>query len=136
MNIFKKIQKSRGNCIAGTKVSNIKKVETIAKLFGLTDESNIYKNIERSEAIELLKVVLHKDMAYGAKIMSAEKAKNLTNEFIAEFSDSASYFTNGDFGKNKSNGISWTPATNATFDTGLIVISNGIVGCIWFADED
>ncbi len=139
MDIYKKIQKARGSCIAGEKEATVKSVESAAELFGLSNENGIYNKIERPEAIAVLRTVLHKDMAYSAKIMSSEKAKSLANEFVGKFDDEAVFYTNGEYGKPRSNtnvGPSWSPATDATFDTGVIVLSNGVVGCVWFADED
>ena len=139
MDIYKKIQKARGGCIAGIKEAKVKSVELAAELFGLSNDRGIYKKIERAEAIEVLKNALHKDMAYGVKIMSSEKAKNLAVEFIDVFGSGAIFYTNGEYGKSRKNpnvGPSWSPATDATFDTGVIVIFSEVVGCAWFADED
>ena len=139
MDIYKKIQKARGGCIAGIKGAKVKTVGLAAELFGLSNESGIYKKIERAEAVEVLKSVLHKDMAYNVKIMSSEKAKNLAVEFVDDFGGGAIFYTNGEYGKSRTNlnvGPSWSPATDATFDTGVIVIFNEVVGCAWFADED
>lgn len=139
MNIFQKIRKARGGCIADTINIGVESVESAAKLFHLSDKVGIYKMIEKAEALELLKVVLHKDMAYGVKIMSSVKASNLAEELIGQFGEDAVYYSNGDYGKPRKNsnvGASWTPATEATFDTGVIVISNSAVSCVWFADED
>lgn len=139
MDIYKKIQKARGSCIAETKEAKVKSVESAAELFGLSNESGIYKKIARAEAIEVLKNVLHEDMAYNVKIMSSEKAKNLAVEFVGNFGDEAKFYTNGEYGKPRKSlnvGPSWSPATDATFDTGVIVIFNEVVGCAWFADED
>lgn len=139
MDIHQKIQKARGCSVVGVKEASVDSVEAAAERFGLSSQSGIYKKIERTEAIEVLKAVLHKDMAYGVKIMSSEKAKNLANAFISEFDDEAVFYTNGEFGKPRTNptiGLSWSPATDATFDTGVIVLSNGVIGCAWFEDED
>ncbi|MBY6035012.1 hypothetical protein KUV59_17720, partial [Marinobacter daepoensis] len=139
MDIYKKIQKARGSCIAGIKESKVRSVEAAAELFGLSNESGIYEEIGRAEAIEVLRNVLHKDMAYSVKIMSPEKAKNLAAEFVCNFGDEAKFYTNGEYGKPRKNpnvGPSWSPATEATFDTGVIVINKEVVGCAWFADED
>ncbi len=139
MDIYKKIQKVRGGCIAGIKEAKVESVESAAELFGLSNESDIYKNIERAEAIEVLRNVLHKDMAYSIKIMSSEKAKNLAVEFVDNFGKEAKFYTNGEYGKPRKKpnfGPSWSPATDATFDTGVIVIIKEMVGCVWFTDED
>ena len=139
MDVYKKIRKARGSCIAGIKKAKVVSVESAAELFGLSNESGIYEEIGRAEATEVLKNVLHKDMAYSVKIMSSEKAKNLAEEFICNFGDGAKFYTNGEYGKPRTNpnvGPSWSPATEATFDTGVIIINKGVVGCAWFADED
>lgn len=139
MDIFKKIQKARGGYIAGVKEEKVKSVESAAELFGLSNEGGIYEKVERAEAIEVIKNVLHKDMAYSVKIMSLEKARNLAEEFIRAFGGEATFYTNGEYGKPRKNpnvGPSWSPATDATFDTGVVVIANGVIGCAWFADED
>lgn len=139
MDIYNKIQKARGSCIAGVKEAKVKSVESAAELFGLSNERGIYEKIERTEAMEVIKNVLHKDMAYSVKIMPSEKANNLAEEFIGTFGGEAIFYTNGEYGKPRKNpnvGPSWSPATDATFDTGVIVISNEVVGCVWFADED
>ena len=139
MNICEKIMKARGSCIVEIKEVSVSSVESAAKLFGLSDGDEIYKKIDRLEAREVLKNVLHKDMAYRVKIMSSEKAKNLSEEFLTKFDDRAEFYTNGEYGKSRKSpdvGPSWSPATEATFDTGVIVISSKIVGCAWFADED
>lgn len=139
MDIYKKIQKTRDNCIAQEKRTAVQSVESAAELFELSNHKGIYKEVERSEALCVLKNVLHKDMAYSTTIMSSEKAQNLANEFVQQFGDDAVFYTNGQFGKalgDPSIGPSWTPATDATFDTGVIVIADGVVGCVWFMDED
>lgn len=139
MDIYKKIQKTRDNCIAQEKRTAVQSVESSAELFRLSNHKGIYKEVGRSEALCVLKNVLHKDMAYSTTVMSSEKAQNIANEFVEQFGDDAVFYTNGQFGKALSDpsiGPSWTPATDATFDTGVIVIAGGVVGCVWFMDED
>lgn len=141
MDICRKIRKARGNCIVEIRESKTDTIEigTVAKLFGLSSDKDIYKNISRAEAEEVLINVLHKDMAYRSKIMSELQASRYARNFIAHFSESAIFFTNGEYGKLRNNpGLSptWSSATNATFDTGVIVLSKEVIGCIWFADED
>ena len=106
--------------------------------------------------------VLHKDMAYGAEIMPMLLARELATQFLAEFSRASTrFFTNGEWGKPPVEqnvkpswfsvifailaarhaprawaGSSWSPATSATFDTGVIVVSDQKIGCVWFQDED
>ncbi len=57
----------------------------------------------------------------------------------SKFGSEAMFYTNGKFGKvetGKKLVSSWNPATDATFDTDVIVIYEEIVGCVWVIDED
>ena len=104
--------------------------------FELFFEPNLYEEISYQQAATLLRKILHRDLAYNAKIMSEAKAEELAIRFLNCFDrESAQFYTNGDFYEvNPRRG--WNPATNATFDTGVIVISNSRVGCLWVEDED
>ena len=68
--------------------------------------------------------------------MSETKAEELTTRFLDCFDkESAQYYTNGDFYEiNPTHG--WNPTTNATFDTGILIVSKSKVGCLWVEDED
>ena len=46
-----------------------------------------------------------------------------------------SYFSNGDFFEGSSS-HSWNPATQATFDTGVLIVGSERAGCLWVEDED
>lgn len=111
-------------------------LKKLALRFELFFEPNIYKEISRKQAAALLRKILHRDLAYNSKIISQAKAENLATRFLDCFDkQSAKYYTNGDFYEiNPKRG--WNPATNATFDTGILVISKSKAGCLWVEDED
>jgi len=55
----------------------------------------------------------------------------------------ARFFTNGTFheesrelGSNVTQGPGWNPVTEATFDTGVIVVAKRSAACLWVEDED
>ncbi|MGB0865231.1 MAG: hypothetical protein ACPGSC_01905, partial [Granulosicoccaceae bacterium] len=76
---------------------------------------------------------------FSSRIMSTGTAEKLAKEFLSKFYGRTQYFTNGDFGLTKKGGefdAMWRPATEATFDTGVIAIGMVNIGCAWFADED
>lgn len=96
-------------------------------------------------ASSILTNLLHKDLAYDTEILSLEQANLLANAFISTFSNQARYFSNSTWNENEYNkanrdlkcGLrSWTPFTEATFDSGIIICDNDRVGIAWFADED
>jgi hypothetical protein len=100
-------------------------------------------------AISILTSLLYKDLAYNAEIIPLEQANLLANAFISTFSTQATYFSNSTWNKNEYRdeyregnrnhelGLSsWTPFTEATFDSGVIIYDNNRIGIAWFADED
>lgn len=96
-------------------------------------------------ARNILTELLHHDLAYGAEIISLEKANSLASAFISLFSEQAVYFSNSTWNKNQYceaskhfelGQTSWTSFTEATFDSGLIIWDTDQIGVAWFADED
>ncbi len=142
MTVISKIVKARGgNLIVDiqNQKSKIKSAEDAAKKFGLYCATNIYFKIDATRAKEVLVSVLSKDMAYGTELMPRNLASTLATDFISEFSNESSHFyTNGNYGQPSKSTVchSWTPATSATFDTGILVLSKNRIGCAWFMDED
>src|SRR5262245_44035349 len=115
----------------------------LAREFGLRDDPASYREIDESAARRLLQLILHRAMAYNAEIMPAERAAQLADQFLGQFGRGAQFFTNGDFheplrrvSESVWSGASWHPVTNATFDTGVLVIGPQCSGCLWIEDED
>ncbi|MEM7579090.1 MAG: hypothetical protein AAF316_04425 [Cyanobacteria bacterium P01_A01_bin.80] len=119
-------------------------LKQLALRFELFFEPNIYKEINRQQAAVVVRRILHRDLAYDSKLMSQVKAENLTTRFLDCFDiKDTQYYTNGSyyapeqgFVNNVKVGHSWTPATYATFDTGILVVSKSKSGCLWVEDED
>ena len=101
----------------------------LAKGFGLNGDEHACRPISPAAARELVTSILHKDLAYGVELMPAARARELAERFLGQFGDNARYFSNGWPGV-------WTPATDATLDTGVLVIGDGGCGCLWVEDED
>jgi hypothetical protein len=103
-----------------------------ARAFGLLDDDGIYRLIESNEANAIGARILQADLAYGSKIMSAPRAAHLWGQFIALFAgEDPKFATNVGW----SAGI-WTPATQSTFDMGVLVVGVSKTGCLWVEDED
>jgi hypothetical protein len=100
--------------------------------------------VRHEEALSLLEYVLSRDLAYDdSTIIPAERARSLATRFLELLSPSARYFTNGAFhlppqrlNEHVVQGPSWTPLTQATFDTGVIALDQQHIGIIWVQDED
>jgi hypothetical protein len=102
---------------------------------------NVLEKIEdKGKAKIILTILLHKDMAYDSEMMSLEEAEELAERFLSYFSDTARYYSNSEWKKKESTGThhlnSWDPLTDATFDSGLIIIDEKQIGITWFEDED
>jgi len=103
-----------------------------AGFFGLDADPSIYKSIGRKEADRVVTHILPVSMAYGVKIMSPAKAADLWQQFMMVFEgQDATFVTNLDPSLD-----SWAPATDATFDMGVLVMGTTRVGCLWVEDED
>jgi hypothetical protein len=114
----------------------------LAEEFGLFPDPATYREIEVSYAMCIIQGILHQDLAYDAEIMPASLAAELAEKFLGQFDlNQARFYTNGHFfeisgDKSAISGTGWTPATPATFDTGVLAISSRASGCIWVEDED
>jgi hypothetical protein len=111
-----------------------------ARLFGLADAVDIYHEVSYAEARAVLAAVLHKDMAYGCEILPHAQAEQLASDFLNQFQlDCSRFYTNGEYGLPRTQpnvGPGWMSATEATFDTGVLILCADVTGCAWFMDED
>lgn len=118
---------------------------------GLTPIGEHWLSRSRSEAKRYICRILEGDMAGGRMMLPAESSR-LATSFLGFFHghyDSDDYgleyftngfFTNGDLMDDRRVGWScgWGGArvTDATFDSGIIVVSPDTMGMIWVEDED
>lgn len=103
----------------------------IARAFGLVDDSTAYRSIESMEATAIATRILSTGLAHDSKIMSASRAADLWQQFTVLFDGDVEFASNTDALAN-----SWTPATRATFDMGVLVIGASKAGCLWIDEED
>ena len=117
-------------------------VPELAAEFGLSRDPGVYREIDAAAARRLVQLILHQDMAYNSEIIPLPHAAELADRFLDQFGiDGVRFYTNGTFhearGPNLTwSGASWNPATKATFDTGVLVVSPKCRGCLWVEDED
>ena len=117
-----------------------KSADDVALQFGLRPLGNAWREVDRERAATILRSILERDLAYNSDADSAPFAEEFSRHFIQEFSDGARFFTNGEWhDDNPTNGRSvgvWTPATESTFDAGILVLHDHRVGVFWMEDED
>ena len=98
--------------------------------------------IDRTEATLIVARILHRDLAYGGEMMEAPIATVLSEQFMAKsFSNTSQFFTNATWAiagpeRGRERIREFQPATNSTFDTGIVGIDDKQIGMIWVQDED
>jgi hypothetical protein len=108
----------------------------LAVEFGLSPDAN-YHEIDAASARRLAELVLQREWAgRGVEIMPAARAADLVDQFLAHFkADRVKFFTNGTFLEGAP-AATYSPATEATLDTGILVVGPLRSGCLWVEDED
>lgn len=119
-------------------------IDDAAREFGLRPLGDRWRGVDRDTAARVLFALLIEDMAFSSPRMSEEEAKSACDEFLSQFGTDSWFFTNGKWedgwtkseSKGASFGPSWEPATDATFDGGVIVLDRSRSGVLWLEDED
>jgi hypothetical protein len=107
----------------------------LAGEFGLSDDLAIYDEINFAAALRVVQLILHEDLAFSQEMMPMYHAVELAQRFLAYFgSEGTRYFTNGTYHEKPP--VCLSPATTATFDTGVLIIGPKSSGCVWVEDED
>lgn len=112
----------------------------VLMMLGLPEKPEALEEVSGEKARAILEAVLAHDMAYKSEAMPRNRAAQLASEFIESQLPETRFFVNADwtvyFYDAKSKGFSWTNLTDATFDAGVVAISDRFASCIWAEDED
>jgi hypothetical protein len=141
MDAFEAIRKERtsGKVLCGT-TKAAKSVTTLAAVFGLKEDASLYHQVDAEMARAIIVGILHRDLAYGNRLLSLARAETLAGQIMQRFADPAIRFlTNGQFKQGAGAGLvlsHWDPATTSTFDTGVLILGTAESACIWVAEED
>lgn len=94
--------------------------------------------VKVEDAEKLLIDVLSTDLCYKSEVMSKHRARELAKEFIALQDKQARFFTNSNVPyRSSESSWSFTPITEATIDTGLMVkVGKQLDSMLWVADID
>jgi hypothetical protein len=103
-----------------------------ARSFDLEGDSTTYRCVETPEAEAIAIRLLRAGLAHEVEIMSLPRAKELWRQFLDVFEGQDVRLVTND----SQDATSWTPATQATFDMGVLVIGTDKVGCLWVEEED
>ena len=141
MDVFETIQQERGagKVIAGV-TKDAKSVSALAIAFGLKGDASLYHQVDLEMARAILVGILHRDLAYGNRLLSLARAEELAGLVMQRFTvPGIRFLTNGKFKQGTGVGLvlsHWDPATASTFDTGVLMLGTAESGCLWVADED
>ena len=110
-------------------------VTDVARAFGLSTDPSCYHEVVESTARAIAVHVLTRDLAYHSEVIPTDDALELVSLFFELCrGPSGRFFSNGDFSLKPP--ASWIPATEATFDTGVLIVGSARSGCLWVEDED
>lgn len=141
MDPFEAIKKERktGTVTVGT-TKDAKSVVALASAFGLKGDASLYHQVDAEMARQILVNILHRDLAYGNRLLSLARAEELAGQVMQKFSDPGIRFlTNARFRQGAAAALvmsHWDPATTSTFDTGVLMLGTTESGCVWVAEED
>ncbi|MFT6910439.1 MAG: hypothetical protein ACJAS1_007168 [Oleiphilaceae bacterium] len=113
-------------------------LEQVMGLFGLEPNSKLLEECDIDYAIEVVKTILWRDLAYNTEMVPEETALERATFLVNQFYEVESkLFTNGDFKDyHVQSTSSFNPLTNATFSAGIIILNSGYAACILAEDED
>ena len=112
----------------------------LAERSGLAATSETYREIPAATARWLAVRILTHDLAYKCDLLPPAIAERLVETYLAAFaSPGHRYFTNTQGDPSSADRFwceSWAPATQATFDTGVLILGPTMAGVLWVEDED
>lgn len=117
--------------------SGAKSLALATKKFALASDPELYREIDRGAAREILIRVLHRDLAYRSVLMTKRRAEELADRFLdAHGTGPCRMFTNLMSFSEVPRASSWNPVTAATFDLGVLILGANGSACLWVEDED
>lgn len=110
-------------------------LEMLLKNFRLSPTLNGLQKVDRQRATEAVEILLWKSLAYGLEMLPRDVAKTRAIAFMDQLGNFATeIYSNSDWDGEELSG--WNPMTNATFDKGLLFISDTLAVCLWVEEED
>ena len=100
-----------------------------------SDDLDVLDEISPQRAETLLAAALGRDLAYRVAVMPVDVAAELARQLVEVLEPGARWWTNGDVA-DRGNFAAWNPLTEATFDSGVIGISETRTLIAWVMDED
>ena len=118
---------------------DLKEAETfdsVALRAGLKPLGTAWDEVDADFARTLLVELVRADLAYSSERLPRRRAKTIADAFLAHFDIPTSRFASNSSRLPWQDGWSWDPATDQTFDAGVVVLGPSVSGVYWVADED
>lgn len=112
-------------------IATFDEVATAARLRALGDG---WRPVDRVDAIAAVTDMLHHALAYHVELRPLPEAMALATAFLEPFGSDAVYAVNWTSDGHDSTG--WSPLTEHTFDSGIVVLGSEHAGIFCVADED
>lgn len=103
---------------------------------GLQSLKQGWKEITQKQAEKVMCYIQRRDLAYDGKISDVGDVEGRTERFLDLFGENARFFSNGILAGESKKSWQWSPASLATFDTGVVCLSALRIGILWVEDED
>ncbi|HEY9394781.1 MAG TPA: hypothetical protein VIP58_11585 [Nocardioides sp.] len=110
--------------------------DDVARLAGLEPLGRAWVEVDAARARTFLAGLLHRDLAYKSEVMPSSTADWLAGEFLGAFGRYGVRVATNSKDLPHEFPFSWTPATDYTFDAGIVVVGQSSCGLYWVADED
>jgi hypothetical protein len=110
--------------------------DDVARTAGVEPLEERWNEVDQKTAARFLSALLHRNLAYHVDVMPEHRAQWLAEQFIAAFGKYNSRFATNSLDTPGQAPFAWNPATEYTFDAGLVVIGEKGSGLYWLADED
>jgi hypothetical protein len=110
-------------------------VDKFVESLGLRPIAEEWLRTEPPAARRIVLDILERDLAYGMPAVPPPLALELTDALFAPFGLGSLYFANC-APRVRANGWSWCPLSDATFDVGVVCLSDERIGVLCVQDED
>lgn len=90
-------------------------------------------DIAQGDAELILVHVLHESLAFGMELRPMSEAERVARLFLAEIGKGR-HFTNARF--HNPGRMEWTPASQLTFDAGVVAVGARHIGILWAEEDD
>lgn len=110
--------------------------DSLATTAGIEPLEKRWHEVDREGAESFLTELLHRSLAYRVELMPRKTAAWLASQFLNSVGAYGSRFATNSADRPGIFPFGWEPATDFTFDAGVVAIGREGAALYWVADED